>query len=62
HVDHWILDDTEVPRVEDLDQALHTADVTLLLQAHTAYNPKTLRAARLLFDTRGVSDGTAEVL
>ncbi|MEQ7129552.1 nucleotide sugar dehydrogenase, partial [Actinopolymorpha sp. B11F2] len=62
YVDHWILDDTEVPRAENLDQALHTADLTLLLQAHTAYNPHTLRAARLLFDTRGVSDGTAEVL
>jgi UDP-N-acetyl-D-glucosamine dehydrogenase len=62
YVDHWLVDDTAVPRVESLDEGLRTADVSLLLQAHTAYDPTTLGAARLLFDTRGVSDGTAEVL
>ncbi|MEQ4209957.1 nucleotide sugar dehydrogenase [Actinopolymorpha sp. B9G3] len=62
HVESWLVDDEEIPRVHALDEGLRTADVTLLLQAHTAYNPTTLAAARLLLDTRGVSDGTAEVL
>ncbi|MGH3490289.1 MAG: nucleotide sugar dehydrogenase, partial [Actinopolymorphaceae bacterium] len=62
YVDTWLVDDEEIPRVDDLDHGLRTSDVSLLLQAHAAYDPTTLAAARLLFDTRGVSDGTAEVL
>jgi nucleotide sugar dehydrogenase len=62
YVAEWIVDDKPVPRTDDLAEGLRTADVSLLLQDHTAYDAQTLRAARLLFDTRGVSDGTAEVL
>ena len=62
YVDHWVVDDEVVPRVESLEEGLRTADVSLLLQDHAAYDSQTLGAARLLFDTRGVSDGTAEVL
>ena len=62
YVESWVVDDEAVPRVDDLTEGLRTADVSLLLQDHAAYDPQTLRAARLLFDTRGVSDGTAEVL
>jgi UDP-N-acetyl-D-glucosamine dehydrogenase len=62
YVDHWEVDGEPVPRVDSLVDGLRSADLSLLLQDHAAYDQKTLGAARLLFDTRGVSDGTAEVL
>ncbi|REF36674.1 nucleotide sugar dehydrogenase [Thermasporomyces composti] len=63
YVPEWEVDGEPVPRAEPLLDALRSADVTVLLQDHEAYDVETLRAARLLFDTRGrVTDGTAEVL
>ncbi len=63
YVMQWEVDGEPVPRVDDLGEGLRSADVSLLLQDHAAYDPDTLRQARLLFDTRGrVNDGTAEVL
>ena len=63
YVTEWDVDGEPVPRVDDLDHALATADLALLLQDHAAYDTQTLSRARLLFDTRGrVRDGTAEVL
>ena len=62
YVEHWEVDGEPVPRVDSLVDGLQTADLSLLLQDHAAYDQETLRTARLLFDTRGVSDGTAEVL
>ncbi|SDS02571.1 nucleotide sugar dehydrogenase [Actinopolymorpha singaporensis] len=63
YVTEWEVDGEPVPRVDDLDEALDTADLALLLQDHAVYDPQTLSRARLLFDTRGrVRDGTAEVL
>ncbi|NLT53205.1 MAG: nucleotide sugar dehydrogenase [Actinomycetales bacterium] len=52
------------PRVDDLDAVLAEADITVLLQGHERYVTADLpRAARLLFDTRGIiSDaGTARL-
>ncbi|MET9022543.1 nucleotide sugar dehydrogenase [Actinopolymorpha sp. NPDC004070] len=63
YVTEWQVDGEPVPRVDDLDHALATADLALLLQDHAVYDAPTLSRARLLFDTRGrVRDGTAEVL
>nr|WP_202890279.1 nucleotide sugar dehydrogenase [Actinopolymorpha rutila] len=63
YVTEWEVDGEPVPRVDDLDDALATADLALLLQDHAGYDARTLSRARLLFDTRGrVRDGTAEVL
>ncbi|MGW0230303.1 nucleotide sugar dehydrogenase [Actinopolymorpha singaporensis] len=63
YVTEWEVDGEPVPRVDDLDEALDTADLALLLQDHAVYDAQTLSRARLLFDTRGrVRDGTAEVL
>lgn len=43
-------------RVADLDAALTSADISVLLQPHREYDPEHLtRTARLLFDTRGVT-------
>ena len=53
-VEEWTLVGQSLTRVPDLDVALGSADLTILLQAHRDYNPEHL-AARVLFDTRGVS-------
>lgn len=43
-----------IPRVSDLDAALTSADLTILLQDHRCYDLARLaRTAQLLFDTRG---------
>ena len=45
-----------IERVADLDAALASADLTVLLQTHQEYDPDHLtKTARLLFDTRGVT-------
>ena len=55
-VEEWTLVGQSLTRVPDLDVALGSADLTILLQAHRDYNPEHLAvAARVLFDTRGVS-------
>ncbi|MFD0852699.1 UDP binding domain-containing protein, partial [Actinomadura adrarensis] len=54
-VDHWTVDDNEVPKGgDDLVSALESADLVIVLAEHSVYDPETLaRHSRLLFDTRG---------
>ena len=48
-----------VTRADDLDAALGQADLVILVQAHTAYDPTQLaQASQLFFDTRGVTSGS----
>lgn len=52
----WTADGAPLDRVDDLPKALATADLTLLLQAHSAYDVDEFCAmSALFFDTRGVS-------
>ncbi len=56
HVQAWTAGGVDVPRADDLEAALRAADVSVLLQNHTEYDPERLEAlATTLFDTRGVS-------
>jgi UDP-N-acetyl-D-glucosamine dehydrogenase len=55
YVPAWQVDGQSIPRAGDLEAALATADLVILLQAHQCYDPAQLtRASRLLLDTRGV--------
>jgi len=55
HVSHWRVDTHDVPPVDDLDAALGQSTLTVLLQAHSAYDLDAIGSkARLVFDTRGV--------
>ena len=55
YVPGWQVDGRSIPRADDLDAALAAADLVILLQAHSCYDPARLtEAARLLLDTRGV--------
>jgi UDP-N-acetyl-D-glucosamine dehydrogenase len=57
HVQTWTPGDEPVTRADDLDAALRTADVSVLLQNHRAYDLDHLAAtARRLFDTKGATD------
>jgi UDP-N-acetyl-D-glucosamine dehydrogenase len=64
NVKSWSVDDVSVPRAASPDE---DADLTILLQAHTAYDvPALASGARLFLDTRGILAGqtsrTVEVL
>jgi UDP-N-acetyl-D-glucosamine dehydrogenase len=55
YVPAWQIDGQSIPRADDLQTALADADLVILLQAHSGYDPAELtRASRLLLDTRGV--------
>ncbi|WP_214415551.1 nucleotide sugar dehydrogenase [Sphaerisporangium fuscum] len=55
HVKQWVVDGVEVPREEDLAEAVDRADVTVLLQQHSAFDLDMVeKRAKLLLDTRGV--------
>src|SRR5580693_9513228 len=55
YVPSWEIDGQPIPRAGDLHAALADADLVILLQAHSAYDPAQLtHAARLLLDTRGI--------
>ena len=55
YVPGWQVDGQSIPRAGDLQAALAAADLVILLQAHSCYEPDQLtRASRLLLDTRGV--------
>ena len=57
HVDQWIVDGEPIEAA-----AVETADMVILLQAHSAYDLEAIeRSAQLLFDTRGVTT-SGEVL
>jgi UDP-N-acetyl-D-glucosamine dehydrogenase len=59
HVAQWEIDGTIVPRVDDHLVEAEAADLTVMLQDHSAYDGGEIvaRAARV-FDTRGVLTGT----
>ncbi|WP_332663463.1 nucleotide sugar dehydrogenase [Aeromicrobium sp.] len=62
HVDDWRPDGTSVTRAPDLDEALRTADLSVLLQNHREYDLGHLATtARRLFDTKGATDDPAVV-
>ncbi|MGH3326842.1 MAG: nucleotide sugar dehydrogenase [Streptomycetales bacterium] len=63
-VARWSVDGATLSRVGDLDAELGSADLAVLLQAHSAYDlGEIARKARLLFDTRGkITDGPVERL
>jgi UDP-N-acetyl-D-glucosamine dehydrogenase len=60
HVQEWTPGGIPVTRADDLDAALATADVSVLLQNHTEYDVTHLaKTARRLFDTKGATDDPA---
>jgi UDP-N-acetyl-D-mannosaminuronate dehydrogenase len=61
-VTEWEVDGHPVGRADDLDAALNAADLVILLQPHSEYDPAAIAAqARLLLDTRGVVPQAAHV-
>ncbi|MGH3344189.1 MAG: nucleotide sugar dehydrogenase [Carbonactinosporaceae bacterium] len=63
-VARWSVEGATLSRVEDLEAELGSADLTVVLQAHSAYDlGEIARKARLLFDTRGrIADEAVERL
>lgn len=60
HVEDWRPAGEPVTRAEDLDAAIASADVTVLLQNHASWDADALAAkANLFFDTRGVTTSDA---
>jgi nucleotide sugar dehydrogenase len=58
YVPRWPVNGHEIPRVPDLESAVTAADLVILVQPHREYDLDALAgAARLLFDTRGVTTG-----
>jgi nucleotide sugar dehydrogenase len=56
HVSDWFVDGRQVEACGPLADAVAAADLVILLQAHSAYDPNDIgRRARLLLDTRGVT-------
>src|SRR5699024_2966951 len=57
HVPEWSLNGTTYNSVPDLMEAVKSADIVVLLQNHREYDLDQIASnAKLLFDTRGVSD------
>lgn len=55
HVSEWSIDGNAVPRVSDLDSAVSSADIVVLLQKHGTYDVTALSQRSMrFFDTRGV--------
>ena len=62
HVTTWHAHGHSVGRVPDLDDALRTADLTILLQGHSAYDFASIAAtAKRVLDTRGVVPASSTV-
>lgn len=62
HVEDWRPGGTSVERAADLDEALRSADLSVLLQNHHDYDLGHLAAtARRLFDTKGATDDPSVV-
>ena len=58
YVTEWFVDGRRVEVGGHLADAVAAADLVILLQAHSAYDPAEIgRRARLLLDTRGVTTG-----
>ncbi|ANN15131.1 UDP-N-acetyl-D-glucosamine dehydrogenase [Amycolatopsis orientalis] len=63
HVTDWRVHGDAIPRVTDLSGELASADLTILLQKHAAYDVDVLASgARLLLDTRGAVPHDAHVV
>jgi UDP-N-acetyl-D-glucosamine dehydrogenase len=61
-VREWLVDGHPVEAISDLSTGLTEADLVILLQAHSAYDPEMINgSSQLLLDTRGVTAG-GEVL
>ncbi|KRC65959.1 UDP-N-acetyl-D-glucosamine dehydrogenase [Aeromicrobium sp. Root236] len=57
HVETWTPNGVSVTRADDLDEALRSADVSVLLQNHKQYDlDEIASAAKCLFDTKGATD------
>ncbi|WP_281196257.1 nucleotide sugar dehydrogenase [Microtetraspora malaysiensis] len=55
HVKEWAVKGNQIPRADDLAAAVADADVTLLLQQHSAFDLGVVEErAQLVLDTRGV--------
>jgi UDP-N-acetyl-D-mannosaminuronate dehydrogenase len=55
-VREWSVDGQPVEADEPLADAVASADLVILLQAHSTFDPDDIgRRARLLLDTRGVA-------
>ncbi|MFE1407434.1 nucleotide sugar dehydrogenase [Streptomyces sp. NPDC058770] len=58
YVEHFHVGDAPLPRSTDLEEALGTADLVVLLQPHSCYDPQALsRCGRPVLDTRGALAG-----
>lgn len=58
NVPTWQLNGDEYESVLDLDAAVESADIVILLQAHREYDLQKIgKQAKLLFDTRGATTG-----
>jgi UDP-N-acetyl-D-glucosamine dehydrogenase len=64
YVPAWAVDGRPVRRAGDLEEELAAADIAILLQRHSAYDPERIaRGTTLLLDTRGpASEPNAEAL
>ncbi|PZG41140.1 nucleotide sugar dehydrogenase [Spongiactinospora gelatinilytica] len=55
YVKDWRVDGNQVPRADDLAEAVAAADITVLLQQHSVFDLATIEErAGLVLDTRGV--------
>jgi len=62
YVPCWSLGDDTLTCVDDLDTALQTADLTVLLQGHADYDGETIAAKAIrVLDTRGITPRTPTV-
>ena len=58
HVERFVVDGRELERHDDWMEAVRTADLVVLLAAHTAFDLDAIvAAAPLMLDTRGVTSG-----
>ena len=58
YVPRWGFGDVEVPRTDDLEGAVASADLVILVQHHREYDADHLAGlAKRFFDTRGVTHG-----
>lgn len=63
HVSEWRLPDSTLTREQDLDSAVESSDLVVLLQAHSAYDTQSIaERAPLFFDTRGSTRGVGHRL
>ncbi|MEO6606102.1 MAG: nucleotide sugar dehydrogenase [Aeromicrobium sp.] len=60
HVEVWTPNGKQVTRADDLDAALASADISVLLQNHKDYDLDSIAStAKKLFDTKGATDNAA---